>query len=75
MKKYKIIEEHSGTKGDYIVREYTNSFARAVNILSRYHNQSENDSESDIKSSTLLAKSDNKYVEIGRLECVANCRS
>ena len=32
MKKYKIIENHSGVNGDYVVKTYTDSFAQAVNI-------------------------------------------
>lgn len=68
MKKYKIIENHNGVNGDYIVETYTDSFAQAVNILRKC----DNPFGSDIKSSVLLVKSDNKYVEIGRLEYVTN---
>lgn len=68
MKKYKIIENHSGVNGDYVVKTYTDSFAQAVNILRKC----DNPFGSDIKSSILLVKSDNKYVEIGRLEYVTN---
>lgn len=65
MKKYEIIEKHSGTNGDYIVKVYTNSFIQAVNMLSRYHNPF----GSDIKSSTLSMMSGDKYVVIGVQEC------
>lgn len=68
MKKYKIIENHNGVNGDYVVETYTDSFAQAVNILRK----GDNLFGSDIKSSTLLVKSDNKYVVIGKLEYVTN---
>ena len=68
MKKYKVIENHSGINGNYIVETYTDSFAQAVNILRK----GDNPFGSDVKSSTLLVKSDNKYVEIGKLEYVTN---
>lgn len=68
MKKYKIVENHSGVNGDYVVETYTNSFAQAVNILRKF----DNPFGSDIKSSTLLMMSDNKYVEIGKLEYVTS---
>ena len=68
MKKYKVIENHSGVNGDYIVETYTDSFAQAVNILRK----GDNPFGSDVKSSTLLVKYDNKYVEIGKLEYVTN---
>ena len=68
MKKYKVIENHSGVNGDYIVETYTDSFAQAVNILRK----GDNPFGSDVKSSTFLVKSDNKYVEIGKLEYVTN---
>ena len=68
MKKYKIIENHSGVNGDYVVKTYTDSFAQAVNILRK----SDNSFGSDVKSSTLLMMSDNEYVVIGKLEYVKN---
>ena len=68
MKKYKIVEMHSGEKGEYVVKTYTDSFAQAVNILRKGGSPF----GSDIKSSTLLVKSDNKYVVIGKLEYVTN---
>lgn len=57
MKKYKIIENHSGVNGD-MVETYTDSFAQVVNILRK----GDNPFGSDVKSSTLLVKSDNKYI-------------
>ena len=68
MKKYKIIENHSGVNGDYVVKTYTDSFAQAVNILRK----GDNSFGSDVKSSTLLMMSDNEYVVIGKLEYVKN---
>lgn len=68
MKKYKIVENHNGVNGNYVVETYTDSFAQAVNILRKY----DNPFGSDIKLSTLLVKSDNKYIVIGKLEYVAN---
>ena len=65
MKKYEIIEKHSGTNGDYVVKVYTDSFIQAVNILSKYHNPF----GSDIKSSTLSMMLCDKYVVIGVQEC------
>ena len=64
MKKYKIVENHSGVNGDYVVKVYTDSFAHAVNVLSGYHNPF----GSDIKSSTLSMKSGGKYIVIGTQE-------
>ena len=64
MKKYEIIENHSGVNGDYVVKVYTDSFVHAVNVLSRYHNPF----GSDIKSSTLLVRSGDKYTVIGTQE-------
>lgn len=68
MEKYKIVENHSGVNGDYVVETYTDSFAQAVNILRK----GDNPFGSDIKSSTLLMMSDNEYVIIGKLEYVTN---
>ena len=68
MKKYKIVVNHSGVNGKYTVETYTDSFAQAVNILRK----GDNPFGSDIKSSTLLMMSDNKYVVIGKLEYVTN---
>ena len=68
MKKYKIVVNHSGVNGEYTVETYTDSFAQAVNILRK----GDNPFGSDIKSSTLLMMSDNKYVVIGKLEYVTN---
>lgn len=68
MKKYKIVENHSGVNGEYVVATDTDSFAQAVNVLRK----GDNLFGSDVKSAILLVKSDNKYVEIGRLEYVAN---
>ena len=68
MKKYKIVVNHSEANGEYTVETYTDSFAQAVNILRK----GDNPFGSDIKSSTLLMMSDNKYVVIGKLEYVTN---
>lgn len=68
MKKYKIVENHSGVNGDYVVETYTDSFSQAVNILRK----GDNLFGSDVKSAILSVKSDNKYVEIGKLEYVTN---
>ena len=68
MKKYKVVENHNGVNGDYVVETYTDSFAQAVNILRKGCNPF----GSDIKSSTLLVKSGNKYDVIGKLEYVTN---
>lgn len=68
MKKYKIVENHNGANGEYVVETYTDSFAQAVNILRKGNNPF----GSDIKSSELLMMSDNKYIVIGKLEYVTN---
>ena len=68
MKKYKVVENHNGVNGEYVVETYTDSFAQAVNVLRK----GDNLFGSDVKSAILLVKSDNKYVEIGRLEYVTN---
>ena len=68
MKKYKVVENHNGINGEYVVETYTDSFAQAVNILRKF----DNPFGSDIKSSELLMMSDNKYIVIGKLEYVTN---
>lgn len=68
MKKYKVVENHNGVNGEYVVETYTDSFSQAVNILRKF----DNPFGSDIKSSELLMMSDNKYIVIGKLEYVTN---
>ena len=68
MKKYKIVENHNGVNGNYVVETYTDSFAQAVNILRKY----DNPFGSDIKTSTDLVKCENKYIVIRKLEYVSN---
>lgn len=64
MKEYKIVEEHDGENGNFIVETYTDSFAQAVSILGRYSDPF----GSDIKSSTLLAKNGDWYIVVGTIE-------
>lgn len=64
MKKYKIVEMHNSENGNFIVETYTDSFAQAVSILGRYNDPF----GSDIKSSTLLAKSGDGYIVVGTIE-------